>query len=88
MIVLTGSAISAGIDSVSVLRRAHATAVFVDAEALLQVAHAVALLVDHHVGLPAAGYANVVLVLAESWWADAVTVLVANLALLDRTYAH
>ena len=73
-------AVSTGIYSVSVLRRTHATTVFVYAETLFQIAYAVTFFVYHHIGLFAARYALVVLwILTESKRADAVTVFIANL---------
>lgn len=81
---LTLSTISIDVNLVSVSRRAHAATILVYAEALLQVAYAVAFFTYHHIRLPQARYAVVVLVLAETGLADAITMYVADLTLLDR----
>lgn len=60
--------------------------VLVDDETVLEGAHAVSFFVDDHTCLFATGYANVVLVLGQTRRTDAVSVLVADLTLLDRTY--
>jgi len=73
---------------VSVSRRTHAATVLVYAEAFLQIAHAIAFLVYHHVRLLLTRYAIVVLIFAEARLADAFTILIAELAFLDRAHAH
>lgn len=83
---LTLSAISVGVYSVSIPRRAYAATVFVYAEALFQIAYAVAFLVYHHIRLLAARYTDIVRILTESRRADTIAVFVANLAFPNRAY--